>query len=358
MSNLRDIEHVQLRTRRRRAGRDDDRDVLERRREARRHRLHAREGARHLAQWTWDRRRRRCARSPTAARARLRAGDCASILSNTVVEWVLADLAVLSCGGVSNGIYPTDAAARCTTCARTRARRSCSSRTRSSSTRRSRCARGCRCCQDRRLRHGRACTSFRDPEVLEPRCAARARPRARASASGRARRAGRGCRPQDLAMLVYTSGTTGKPKGAMHSHARHRLQRSRGYNMIVAQDERDERMCFLPLCHIAERLGGAYSRSTPARSSTSSSGRDSARERARDRARPCSPPCRACGRSSTRASTIALREAEPAAATGLSLGDRRGHAIAERTLAGQPIRRRLRCGSASRAGSRSTTCAS
>ena len=37
-------------------------------------------------------------------------GECASILSNTVVEWVLADLAVLSCAGVSNGIYPTDAA--------------------------------------------------------------------------------------------------------------------------------------------------------------------------------------------------------------------------------------------------------
>ena len=35
------------------------------------------------------------------------AGDCASILSNTVVEWVLADLAVLSCGGVSSGIYST-----------------------------------------------------------------------------------------------------------------------------------------------------------------------------------------------------------------------------------------------------------
>lgn len=35
-----------------------------------------------------------------------------SILSNTVIEWVLADLAVLSCGGVSNGIYPTDAASQ------------------------------------------------------------------------------------------------------------------------------------------------------------------------------------------------------------------------------------------------------
>ena len=39
-------------------------------------------------------------------------GDTASILANTVIEWVLADLAVLSAGGVSNGIYPTDAAAQ------------------------------------------------------------------------------------------------------------------------------------------------------------------------------------------------------------------------------------------------------
>src|SRR3954470_12692948 len=38
--------------------------------------------------------------------------DTASILSNTVIEWVLADLAVLSCGGVCNGIYPTDAASQ------------------------------------------------------------------------------------------------------------------------------------------------------------------------------------------------------------------------------------------------------
>jgi long-chain acyl-CoA synthetase len=39
-------------------------------------------------------------------------GECASILGNTVVEWVWADLAVLSAGGVSNGIYPTDAASQ------------------------------------------------------------------------------------------------------------------------------------------------------------------------------------------------------------------------------------------------------
>jgi long-chain acyl-CoA synthetase len=39
-------------------------------------------------------------------------GHCASILSNTRLEWVLADMAVLSAGGISNGIYPTDSVAQ------------------------------------------------------------------------------------------------------------------------------------------------------------------------------------------------------------------------------------------------------
>jgi len=42
----------------------------------------------------------------------LQPGQTASILSNTVVEWVLADLGVLCAGGVSNGIYPTDSASQ------------------------------------------------------------------------------------------------------------------------------------------------------------------------------------------------------------------------------------------------------
>jgi long-chain acyl-CoA synthetase len=65
------------------------------------------------------------------------------------------------------------------------------------------------------------------------------------------------CKPTDLAILVYTSGTTGKPKGAMHLH-QGLVFTLHGYNTLVAQDERDERMCFLPLCHIAERMGGEY----------------------------------------------------------------------------------------------------
>ena len=43
----------------------------------------------------------------------------------------------------------------------------------------------------------------------------------------------------------------------MLSH-RNILQQVRGLNRVIAQNESDERMCFLPLCHVAERSGGAY----------------------------------------------------------------------------------------------------
>ena len=61
----------------------------------------------------------------------------------------------------------------------------------------------------------------------------------------------------DLAILVYTSGTTGRPKGAMISHG-NILWTVKGYQDAFPQGPADERMAFLPLCHIAERLGGEY----------------------------------------------------------------------------------------------------
>jgi long-chain acyl-CoA synthetase len=39
-------------------------------------------------------------------------GETTSILGNTRQEWLFSDLAVLSCGGISSGIYPTDAASQ------------------------------------------------------------------------------------------------------------------------------------------------------------------------------------------------------------------------------------------------------
>ena len=184
-------------------------------------------------------------------------GDTASILSNTVLEWVLADLAVLSAGGVSNGVYPTDAASQVHYL-----------------------------CEDSRT----SVLFVENDEQLDKALEVRERlPLLRKivvfdmdglrgldepdvigldalRALGRdynaqhpdavAQRVA-ACRPEDLAILVYTSGTTGKPKGAMHTHAG-LTYTVRGFNTLIARNEDDEGMCFLPLCHIAERMGGEY----------------------------------------------------------------------------------------------------
>ncbi|MEM9677400.1 MAG: long-chain fatty acid--CoA ligase [Pseudomonadota bacterium] len=59
--------------------------------------------------------------------------------------------------------------------------------------------------------------------------------------------------PDDLAILVYTSGTTGMPKGAMISHGNLMYSVASGADSAPVMPG-DEQICFLPLCHILERL--------------------------------------------------------------------------------------------------------
>lgn len=55
------------------------------------------------------------------------------------------------------------------------------------------------------------------------------------------------------AIIVYTSGTTGPPKGAMLSH-RNLLTAAESGRQVFEVTPRDEALSYLPLCHIAERL--------------------------------------------------------------------------------------------------------
>jgi long-chain acyl-CoA synthetase len=59
--------------------------------------------------------------------------------------------------------------------------------------------------------------------------------------------------PRETAILVYTSGTTGPPKGAMISHA-NLVASARVFVEALGSEQRDEVLSYLPLCHIAERL--------------------------------------------------------------------------------------------------------
>jgi long-chain acyl-CoA synthetase len=187
----------------------------------------------------------------------LQPGEVASIQSNTNREWVYADLGILGAGGVSNGIYPTDAAAQAEYLLADSASalvfvedeeqldKILEVRERLPKLRKIIVfdMEGLRDFDDAQVMSLEALRALgadyddKHEGVWDKRLVAR--------------------KAEDLAILVYTSGTTGKPKGAMISH-RNILATLDGYQDAFPQGPDDERMAFLPLCHIAERLGGQY----------------------------------------------------------------------------------------------------
>jgi long-chain acyl-CoA synthetase len=62
---------------------------------------------------------------------------------------------------------------------------------------------------------------------------------------------------EDLAFLVYTSGTTGAPKGAMILNRNLVFQLSLATTYLDIKPG-DKSVSFLPLCHIAERMSSVY----------------------------------------------------------------------------------------------------
>lgn len=98
---------------------------------------------------------------------------------------------------------------------------------------------------------------FSDPQVV-PFSAFLARGRELAKTQGAAFEQAIDAADQaDTAFLVYTSGTTGAPKGAMISNRNVMFQlEAIARHLPVA--ELDHSISFLPLCHIAERMGTVF----------------------------------------------------------------------------------------------------
>ncbi|WP_066266497.1 AMP-dependent synthetase/ligase [Hydrogenophaga palleronii] len=266
----------------------------------------------------------------------LKPGDCVSILSNTRVEWVWLDLAVLSAAGVSSGIYPTDASPQLEfLCENSdtvvlvvedeeQLDKALEVRAQLPKLRKI------------VLIDPKGLAEFSDPMVITLdtlREQGAAHDRAHQGEFERLREV-RG--PDDLAILIYTSGTTGKPKGAMHSN-RGLVVVVHGQNTTLPQDDRDERMCFLPLCHVAERVVGLYASIYTGTRMNFVENPDTVPENVREIAPTVFGGVPRMWEKFYSAVTISVKEAGTVQQALYRWAIAQGHAVADRVLAGETV---------------------
>jgi long-chain acyl-CoA synthetase len=187
----------------------------------------------------------------------LKSRDIVSIVSDNCPEWLYSDMGVLSVGGVTNGIYTTDSPRQVAYIVNDSDSRFLFVENEEQ--------------LDKILAVREQCPgllriivfdmdglhSFRDAQVM-PFAAllelGAAYDRSHPNAWDDMVEIGGA---EDLAILVYTSGTTGPPKGAMLSH-RNILFQLAYSDFITRLHEGDNQLSFLPLCHIAERTFSVF----------------------------------------------------------------------------------------------------
>ena len=183
----------------------------------------------------------------------LQRGDVCSIASEINREWLFADLGIICAGGVTNGVYPTDSANQVEYLITDSGTRFYFAEdeeqldkvleVRESTPTLEKVIifdmEGLRSFHDEQcigieelLDIGRAWLADH-PEIWE--------------------REIRAADPEDLMIMTYTSGTTGRPKGAMISH-RNMIYQMNLLREALPMHRGDEQLGFLPLAHIAGRV--------------------------------------------------------------------------------------------------------
>ena len=189
-----------------------------------------------------------------------RPGNVGSVLANTVPEWNYADFGILCAGGVSSGIYPTDSAKQVEYLLNDSSTMVLFVEDDEQLDKALEVRERCPTLKKIVVFDMEGLATFDDPMVVSL---------DEFMAAGRNYAQGKeglfdelvaSRMPDDLAILVYTSGTTGPPKGAMHSHRNvvYTMQHCMHPELSLSWYEGDERLAFLPLCHVAERVAGSY----------------------------------------------------------------------------------------------------
>ena len=172
-------------------------------------------------------------------------GASVAILAGNVPKWTICDVGTIIAGGVGVGIYPTSSAEQCAYIIEHSDAEFV--------------------VVDTNVQLNKVASGF--SKVKEILCIEDGSFNA-FLASGRlqadqflpqVRETGASADPNDIAVMVYTSGTTGVPKGAMLSH-RYILNSVESLRRSVPIFDTDTSLSYLPGCHVAERISGIYNR--------------------------------------------------------------------------------------------------
>ncbi len=187
----------------------------------------------------------------------LKKGGTVAILMGNVPEWPIADIGVIAAGGVGVGLYPSSSAEQCQYIinhsdaefvlvdSATQLQKVLSVRA--------------------RLLNVKTVvtldeTAARDAEnVLSYRQLIDRGRSSRDAGSALLRERAEGAAAEDIAIMVYTSGTTGPPKGALLSH-RYIINSVESLRQTIPIFDTDVAFSYLPYCHVAERISGLYNR--------------------------------------------------------------------------------------------------
>ncbi|MBI3149709.1 MAG: long-chain fatty acid--CoA ligase [Betaproteobacteria bacterium] len=187
----------------------------------------------------------------------LEAGARVAVIGENRREWLITDLAAQAAGGVTVGIYTTNAAKECAyilghSDARIFVVENEEQLDKALETRDELPALKWIVVMDMKGLH-----DFSDPMVISwTDLLARGRAH-EAAAPGVIEARIAALDAQATAILIYTSGTTGPPKGAMLSH-RNIVWTARQLVDVFASHDEEDVVSFLPLSHIAERLLSSY----------------------------------------------------------------------------------------------------
>ena len=183
----------------------------------------------------------------------LERGDVCSVAAEVCREWLFTDLGINCIGGVTNGVYPTDAPVQVEYLVNDSGTRFYFAEDEEQLDKILEVRERTPTLEKIVIFDMEGLRNFRDEACLSYE---------RLLELGRAfgeehphvwKREIEAARPEDLMVLTYTSGTTGPPKGAMISQ-RNMLFMMRNMQEIYGFRDTDEQLGFLPLAHIAGRM--------------------------------------------------------------------------------------------------------